>query len=474
MNCFIILPNSLFELKYIKKYKDNHFYIIEDTLFFKDKQRITNFNKKKIILHHSSMKYYFDYLKKYKFNVSYINFNKKNKYSFLKKYNQVNLFNPTDHLLIKRLDKLHNNINYIDNPLFLLTENDLEQFKKDKKIKNNFFHKTFYTWQLEYLNIPFINKSYDELNRNKLNDNVKIPKPFPKFNNKYINKSIDYVNKYFKNNIGNIDNFNFPITHSEAKKLLKYFLKNKLHSFGEYQDAIIDNNPYLFHSLLSSSINIGLLTPQYVLDETIKYYKKNKSKITINNFEGFIRQIIGWREYERMLYYFDYDNLIKSNYWNNKKKLNNKWYNGTLNNKPVDDTINKAIDTGFLNHIERLMIILNFMVLKEIHPKYIYQWFMEFAIDSYDWVMIGNIYGMGYFTTNTMRKPYLSSSNYIIKMSNYKKDDIWDKEWNQLFYRFLYTHKKLLKGGAAIYLRNLRYFEKLSSKEKNDILKLKL
>lgn len=467
MNCFIILPNSLFEYKYIKNYKDNHFYIIEDTLFFKDKARITNFNKKKIMLHRSSMKYYFDYLKKYKLNVTYIEFNKSN-YSFIKKYNQVNLFNPTDHLLIKRLNTKHKNINYIDNPLFLLTENDLEKFKQDKKIKDKFFHKTFYTWQLEHLDIPFIKKSYDELNRNKLKDNINIPKAFPKFNNKYINKSVEYVNKHFNKNVGNVDNFKYPVTHNEARKLLKHFLKYKLHSFGEYQDAIIDNDPFLFHSLLSSSINIGLLPPQYVLDETIKFYKKNKSKITINNFEGFIRQVIGWREYERMLYHFDYNHLVKSNYWNNKKKLNNKWYNGTLNVKPVDDAINKAFDTGFLNHIERLMVMLNFMVLKEIHPKYIYQWFMEFAIDSYDWVMIGNVYGMGYFVTNTMRKPYLSTSNYIINMSNYKRDGVWDKEFDLLFYKFLEKNKKLLKGGAAIYLRNLRYYENNKKKLKKN------
>ena len=171
-----------------------------------------------------------------------------------------------------------------------------------------------------------------------------------------------------------------------------------------------------------------------------------------------------------MLYQLAYDELISSNVFGNNKKLNKKWYTGELGIEPIDNTIKKAFKTGYLHHIERLMVMLNFMVLARIKPQEIYNWFMEFSCDSYDWVMIGNIYGMGYFNTNTMRKPYLSSSSYIVNMSNYKKDGKWDKIWDSLFYYFLHDNKSKLKGGAAVYLRNLTYFEKKSKKERDEII----
>ena len=192
-------------------------------------------------------------------------------------------------------------------------------------------------------------------------------------------------------------------------------------------------------------------------------------KYADGDYEGFVRQLIGWREYERMLYVLDYENLISSNYFGNKKKLNKKWYTGETGLKPIDDTIIKAFKNGYLHHIERLMVMLNFMNLARIHPRQIYNWFMEFSCDSYDWVMVGNVYGMGYFSTNTMRKPYLSTSNYIRQMTDYKNDGHWNEIWDALFYKFLTDNKPKLKGGAAVYLRNLVHFEKKSSKEKKEI-----
>ena len=183
-----------------------------------------------------------------------------------------------------------------------------------------------------------------------------------------------------------------------------------------------------------------------------------------------MRQLIGWREYERMLYVLDYKNLVASNYFGNSKKLTAKWYNGTTGIKPVDVTIKRAFKNGYLHHIERLMIMLNFMNLARIHPRQIYNWFMEFSCDSYDWVMVGNVYGMGYFATNTMRKPYLSTSNYIRQMTDYKNDGYWNNVWDALFYKFLRDNKSKLTGGAAIYLRNLVHFERKTSEEQKKLL----
>lgn len=481
-NCFIILPNQLFNKKYIKKFTDYNFYIIEDTLFFKDTDRISNFNKLKLVLHRASMKYYFDYMIDNKFNVTYIDFINSD-YNFLKKYKNISMFEPDDHLFKKRIltfiKKNNITINFIDSPLFMLTHDDIYEYKstiKNNKNKNiTFYHKHFYDWQIKKLNIPYIDRSYDSMNRESVPKNIDIPNNIIKKNDnttEYVIEAKKYVNNNFKTNYGDVENFFYPITHKTSKKWLNSFIKERLHSFGTYQDAIMKDESFLFHSLLSAVINIGLLTPNEVVDTVIKYYEKNKKTIKINNFEGFIRQVIGWREYMRMLYVLYYDELVSSNYFNNKKKLNEKWYTGSLGIEPVDNSIIRGFKYGYLHHIERLMVMLNFMGLARIHPNEIYKWFMEFAIDSYDWVMIGNVYGMGYHNTNIMRKPYLSTSNYIIKMSNYKPDDKWDKIWDAMFYKFLTDNKSKLKGGAAVYLRNLVYFEKKTKKEQTDIFNI--
>lgn len=476
MDCFIIFPHHLFNKKFLPKC--NRYFIIEDHLFFGSNQRIKNFNKLKLVLHRASMKYYYDYLKDNDFNVSYIDYDDAENYNFLNKFDKICFYETSDHLLLKNIKKYidHNNKDFeiINSPLFLLSLHDLQEYNDQKKIKNKFFHKNFYIWQINKLKIPFISKSYDKENRKPLPKNINIPPPTNNSINDnetdYVIEAKKYVDEIFPNNYGNTQNFFFPITHATSRKFLLYFLKNKLDNFGNYQDAILKKNPFLFHSLLSSLLNIGLLTPKEVLDETIDYYKKNKSTIKINNFEGFIRQLVGWREYERMLYQLYYDQLISSNYFNNKRKLNKNWYKGTTGIEPIDDTIKIAFDFGYLHHIQRLMVMLNFMNLCRIRPEDIYDWFMEFSCDSYDWVMIGNIYGMGYFNTDTMTRPYLSTSNYITKMSDYKNNGEWNIIWDGLFYKFLIDNENKLKGGAAFYLRNLGNFKRKKLDDRKNMM----
>ena len=472
-NCLLIFPNNLFKIKYIPK-NLKQIFIIEDPLFFGDKERIENYSKLKLVLHRASMKYYQDYLKENNFSVKYVEYNKVKNYNFIKKYKKIHHFELADHLLKKRLQnslsKTQELITY-DSPLFLLTLDDLSEYQKHKGKTKTFFHKHFYDWQLKKLDIPYISKSYDTENRNAVPKNMDMPSvPKNDNNSEYVKEAKKYINKNFSKNYGDVDNFVFPITHKTSKKWIKKFLKERLNNFGTYQDAILEKQSFMFHSLLAPMINIGLIAPKDLINYTIKYYEKHKKEVKINNFEGFIRQVIGWREYERMLYQLDYDNQVSSNYFGNSRKLDKKWYNGTTGIKPIDDTIKKAFTNGYLHHIERLMVMLNFMVLSKIHPLEIYKWFMEFSCDSYDWVMVGNVYGMGYFSTNTMRKPYLSTSNYILKMSDYKKDGHWNEIWDSLFYNFLLDNKLKLKGGAAFYLRNLTHLEKKSKSDKKAFL----
>lgn len=420
---FVILPHQLYNIKNLNVDENNlkNFkYILWEHPHYFTKY---NHNKKKLILHYASMLYYYDYLKQKKFNVSYIKFNEK--------------FTSKDYYLFDPIDKINlpNKYTFVESPNFLLTTKQYELYRKKTK---NFFFNSFYMWGKKQIDmIPNI-KSLDKENRNSIPKDLKIP-PIPTNNSdkKYINKAIKLVEKNFPKNCGNTNNFIFPISHKVANNWITHFIKYKLNNFGKYQDAIIKENNFLFHSLLSTSINIGLLNPIDVANKILK------EKVKMNNIEGFIRQLF-WREYQRYCYiYFNFTN--KSYFPYTINKLSKEWYNGTTGIKPIDVCINNAFNNGYLHHIERLMVVGNFMVLSNINPKAGHQWFMEFSCDSYEWVMAQNVYDMVFFVSGgkTMRRPYISSSNYVLKMSNYKKED-WCDIWDEKYNTFLKKNKQKL------------------------------
>ena len=418
---FIILPHQLFHKKYLPKN-------IKKIILWEHPQYFTkyNFNKKKLILHRASMKHYYDYLKKNKYNIQYINFNK------TPTYKKATLFDPIDKIKIP-------NTTLIESPNFLLTKENYDAYKK-KKGDSYMFH-WFYLWGKKIVDIIPNVKSKDKENRKKLPKDIDIPDMPKNSNKKYIQSAIKYVNKHFKNNYGDTENFLFPISHATAKKWLKDFIKKRFENFGKYQDAIDKENDFLFHSYLSTSINIGLLNPLEIIDEIRKV-----KGIPMNSYEGYIRQLF-WREYQRYCYmYFDFSN---KNYFGNKKKITKEWYDGTTGIDPIDDCIEKGFHQGYLNHIQRLMIVGNFMNLSGMNPMDGFKWFIEFSCDSYDWVMYQNVLDMAFCVTGarqnggTMAKPYISSSNYIIKMSNYKKGD-WSEKWDTLYHNFIKNNKKKL------------------------------
>ena len=419
---FLILPNQLFDKKYLDK--SLHYVIWECPHFF----TAYNYNKKKLMLHRASMKYYYDYLKKHNYRVSYIEYN-----NILEQDESYLLYNPLNKPDILGLPK-HYKIYDKPTPSLLLSPTLITEYRKKTK---KFFFNAFYMWSKQKLNIIPKIKSQDKMNRSIIKNTPDIKQPFESQQklNKYIEESIKYVQKHFPNNYGNTDNFIFPITHKDANNWLTHFIKYKSESFGTYQDFIHKDNPYLYHSLLSSLINIGLLTPLDVI-------KHLNPSIPLNSYEGFIRQLF-WREYQYYCYiYYDYSN---KNYFNNNKKLTTEWYIGNTGIAPIDDAIKEGFNSGYLHHIRRLMVVGNYMNLCQIHPKEGFRWFMEFSCDSYEWVMYQNVYDMVFFVSGgaTMRRPYISSSNYIIKMSNYKKDK-WSEVWNNKYKQFIIRNKKKL------------------------------
>ena len=455
MNIFLVLPNQLFEETINHINERNGFYnkivIYEEPHYFSDEIKP---NKIKIAYLRACMRYYYDTLKK-NFSLNKINYYECNNSSPLNKTDNYYCYEINDYKLMNKYKSFSIKINEIETPMFILNKVDLDIYNKKKGVS----HASLYELSKKKLGILQGVKNQDVYNRS----NPKINIPFNDNTNttntnntslnsySYYEEGIKYSMKpQFKLHVGNptIEALRFyPITSKDSYESYETFLKSKIENFGLYQDVIQDSNPFMYHSLISPMLNNGLIVPM----ELIRIIKKYEKKIDIKNYEGFLRQIIGWREYMRYLYLYRYDEIIKSNSFNNNKSLTKDWYSGTTGNLVIDTEIKKAITYGYSHHIVRLMVFLSFMIMNEIRPEDIYKWFMEVvSIDAYDWVMVSNIYCMGYFSKIGMRRPYLSSSNYLLKMSNYKKDGEWNLSWDNSFRTFVKSKK------INFYLRSIK------------------
>jgi len=468
MKYFIIFPNQLFKnTTNLKNY--DKILLIEDPLYFSDKERVYKFNAIKLVYQRGCFKYYENFLKNKNIKTQYYNFdNYKNLVKKIKKENKGEFYtyNPFDKLLIERYKKDFK-IEVIDSPHFVDTEEQLKEYYKSKK--NKLFQTSFYSYQRKKLDIlldknnkPLGGKlTYDINNRDKLPKNIKIPEPLKFKDNKYIKEARTYVKKNIVF-IGDLEGtIRFPTNHKDSIKWYKNFLKDRLKKFGQYQDAITlkyKDNPFLFHSGISPAFNVGFLTQQEIIDLIIKEYKKRK--LPLNSVEGLIRQIIGWNSFCRA-YYVNIDTKIEKNFFNFKRKLNDKWYTGDTGIQIVDDTIKSAFKNGYLHHIQRLMIILNIMILCEIDYKEQYRWHMEYSLDSYDYLMIYNIYSMGYGDGGlTTTKPYISSPAYLLRMSDYSSSGNWTNIWEALYYNFLDKQKNKLKKNPRMRAMYIHYNKK--------------
>ncbi|MBU3743294.1 MAG: hypothetical protein FGM61_01940 [Sediminibacterium sp.] len=228
----------------------------------------------------------------------------------------------------------------------------------------------------------------------------------------------------------------YPCTHEAAEKALDEFIDQKLKDFGVYEDAIQMKETTLFHSVMSPLLNIGLLNPTTVINQLIK--KSQEKNIPLNSVEGIVRQILGWREFVQLSYQKIGSIQRTKNFWGFSNPMPKAFYDGTTGIPPIDSTIHKLLRSGYNHHIERLMVLGNFMLLCEIHPNHVYQWFMEMYIDAYDWVMVPNVYGMSQYSDGGMitSKPYIAGSNYLMKMGDFPKGE-WQAIWDGLFWRFL-------------------------------------
>jgi len=484
MKLFFILGNQLFPIQHLNSFKNDHIIFMAE-----DYQLCTyeKHHKLKILLFLSAMRSYADNLKKSKFKIEYQKIeNKGFKDDYLKKLKKIisskkikelSSFEIEDKFFEKKITQFlkKENIkwNIIKTPMFLNSRNDFKNYlKKSKKP----FMSTFYKDARKKSGIligpdgnPVGGKwSFDEDNRNKLPKNISIPK-FPRISESNHTKKLKpIIEKLFSHHPGNTDNFWLATEYEDVLKLLNFFIKEKLNLFGDYEDAVNQKNNILFHSALSPYINLGLITPELVIKKILDFHKKNK--IRLNSLEGFIRQIIGWREFMRGIYQSYSNEMEIRNFFKHSRKMKMSWYEGNTGLPPLDYAIKNAANYGWSHHIERLMILSNIMNLCEIKPTIVYKWFMEMFVDSSDWVMVPNVYGMGLFSDGGIfaTKPYICGSSYFMKMMDFEKGD-WCNTMDGLYWRFINRNRNFFLKNPRLSMM-VRIFDKMKTERKKLIL----
>ena len=477
MEVNLIFPNQLFRDGVLIN-NSNKTFLIEEFMFF----RYFKFHKQKILFHRMSMKKYESFLKSKNVDVVYVDSCEEisDIRLFLDKkesIKSISIYDPEDNWLEKRIIKAcsKNNIkvNVYENQLFITKKIELDSFfRADKK---KFFQTSFYKSQRLKFNIlmedgkPEGGKwTYDDMNREKYPKD-KIP---PNINYMVANDDYEsakcYIEKNFNLNPGKLNEDKiYPYDFSTADSWFEAFLIERYDEFGPYEDAVVKEKSVLNHSVLSPIINSGLLNPKLIMEKSVKFY--NDNDIRLNSCEGFIRQIIGWREFIRGVYIAKGSEERTKNFWGFKRKIPKSFYDGTTGIEPLDDTIKKINNSAYANHIERLMIIGNFMLLCEFDPDDVYKWFMELFIDSYDWVMVPNVYGMSQFADGGLMstKPYISGSSYVLKMSNYKKGE-WCPIWDSLFWNFINNQRDFFITNPRMRMLVSTY-DKMSPEKKETI-----
>lgn len=419
--------------------------LVEEPLFFTQYP----FHRQKLMLHRASMQRYAQRLRDQGVTVHYLEARTLSETGQVadqliqRGLRAVRYVDPCDDWLATRLAAALAGrgiaATVLEDPHFLTEAPVLRDFGAGKK---RLFFTEFYVAQRKRLGILLDAEggpvggqwSFDPENRKRLPRDLVIPPLRPPPEHAAVAEARAYVRANFSSAIGSDASFMYPTDHAGATAWLATFVRERLSGFGDYEDAISTRSAVLFHSVLTPLLNLGLLSPQQVVDAALA----ESDRVPLNALEGFIRQVMGWREFVRLVYLRQGRRQRTRNFWGFTHPMPAAFYTGRTGVAPVDHVIRQVLQTGYAHHIERLMILGNFMLLCEIAPDAVYQWFMEFFVDAYDWVMVPNVYGMSQFADGggMTTKPYLSGSSYVLKMSDFERGP-WCATWDALYWRFV-------------------------------------
>lgn len=399
-------------------------------------------------------------------------------------FNRFEYLLPDEFRLDKQIQEFTETLSissqFFDSEHFLTSREFLAEFFKGKK---TFLMETFYREMRRKYDVlmdgkePLTGKwNYDQDNRNKFRDLLllKAPRVFPK----NASEIVRLVQTMGVETIGSIDekNFEWPVSREESLQVLDYFCEKLLDSFGEYQDSMYTGDAFLFHSRLSFSLNTKMLSPLEVVEKVEQYWFANQDRINIAQVEGFIRQIIGWREYMRGVYWAKMPKFATLNFFGHERKLPEFYWTGKTKMNCLKHSVGQSLEKSYAHHIQRLMVTGNFALLAGIDPDEVDQWYLGIYIDAIEWVEITNTRGMSQFADGGIvgTKPYVSSANYIDKMSDYCKGCHYNKNlkigenacpFNSLYWHFYDRNEDKLAKNPRIGMA-YKTWEKMKDKTK--------
>ena len=496
MNLILVLPEhlsrSVSSIRFIQKE--------EDTVLFLELERelsVVNQHKKKILFLLSSMRHFAKEMEKDGFNVDYRKLDDSGNSGLLEEeikralgnvdFEKLIVSKPADYNVFSRLcnfsKKIGVALEVLEDDRFLCNQSDFEKFSRGKKsLRMEFFYR-----QMRRTNGILMDSDKPVEGRwNFDSDNRKFPRKGIESKpdillkpDKITNELIGIIEKKFPKNFGEVENFNFAVTRNQALSALKHFIKHSLPAFGDYQDAMLEGENRMRHSQIGMYLNNGLLLPVECVKMAEEAYRSRHAPI--NSVEGFIRQILGWREFIRGVYWLKMPMYADSNFLECDRKLPQFFWNGDTKMNCLRQCIKETKKYAYAHHIQRLMVLGNFLLLTGVRPREVNDWFLGVYADAHEWVELPNVSGMALFADGgyLASKPYAASGSYIKKMSNYCKNCEFDVSrktgsgacpFNYLYWDFIRRNRKKIGSNPRMSLI-YRTYDKMDEGRRGEITK---
>ncbi len=453
-------------------------------------------HKKKLVFILSAMRHFHQELKKSGYQVVYHKLDEKLKFSSFTevieyhikkiKVEKIVVTHPGEYRVLQELKscgkQLESNIDILPDDRFISEQSTFNTWAKNRKqLRMEYFYRELRKRHdvLMEEGKPVGGKwNYDAENRKPAKTGLEILGPTEIATDSVTNEVARLVEDNFSSHFGDIVPFNYAVTRKQALIVLNEFIEQRLVNFGTYQDAMIEDNAWMFHAHISLYLNAGLLLPGECVRLVEEAYYNNKAPL--NAVEGFIRQILGWREYIHGFYWFVMPDYAEQNYFNAARKLPEFYWTGKTKMNCLRQCIKETKENAYAHHIQRLMVLGNFALLADISPQDVNNWFMVVYADAYEWVELPNVTGMALFADGGMlaSKPYASGGNYINKMSNYCQNCHYDVKqktgeqacpFNYMYWGFLARHQKLLSGNHRLSMI-YNVWNKMTAEKKQAIL----
>lgn len=452
-------------------------------------------HKKKIAFVFSAMRHFAEELTQKGFNVRYIKLDDPaNTGSFFSeveravkelKPGKVLVTEPSEYRVHQDLQtwesKLNVPVEIRADDRFLCSNNEFAEWAKGRKQLRMEY---FYREMRQKHNVLMAGKepeggqwNYDAENRKPPKAGLSVPKTYNAKPDSITLEVLKLVEQHFADHFGDLEPFFFAVTRKQALAALRQFIKERLNQFGDYQDAMVEGEPWMYHSHISFYLNCGLLSPKECIEAAEQAYRKDGQPL--NAVEGFIRQILGWREFVRGLYWLKMPGYEKMNFFDAKRKLPGFYWTGQSSMNCLNQCIQETKKNAYAHHIQRLMVLGNFALLAGLNPDQVNEWFLVVYADAYQWVELPNVTGMILFADGGLlaSKPYAAGGSYIKKMSNYckgcqykvaEKNGTTACPFNYLYWDFLARNRDQLQGNPRVAMM-YRTYDKMAEEKKEAI-----